>query len=296
MEVGRGPRRRRYERPRRYAIRDVPRRSLTGRRTSRGWSGWRSRPSCATMPSCSARPRCCASREGPTASSPAWPAGGRTVGASSRPSSAPRSALLTLAGGLGAVLYGVRRDRLHRLRRAVDTAPTRRARPLATGAGNRLRDRSRARRLPDDRPVARRRDHDPGRGDRRRDLRRVVVGQRRPADRRRRGRRARFRSSPGWSSSSPAWRRSPAAPAGSATSGRPAAAIAVVVGGLAIFAAPAARPAAAPARRRAGGAHPGGGAGDPRRPPARLGAAVARADAAHDRPAPDDDDRPASGA
>ena len=179
-----------------------------------------SRPSCATMPSCSAPPRCCASAR----DRPRCRRRGQRVGEplACRTDGRPRR------GGTADPRRRARRrplrrgrDRLHRLRRAVDTASTRRARPLATGAGNRLRDRSRARRLPVDRPVARRRDHDRRRGDRSRDFRRVVVGERRQTDRRGEGDSARFRSSPAWSSSSPAWRRSPAAPAGSATSGRP---------------------------------------------------------------------------
>ena len=128
--------------------------------------------------------------------------------------------LLTLAGGLGAVLYGLAAvtstERREWSRHA--TAP-RRGRPLAARAVHRLRDRRRARRLPGHRPVAGRRDHAPGRGDRRRDLRGVVDGHQhaRPSPG---GPRVPCRSSPARCWSSPASPRWPAAPAGSATSAR----------------------------------------------------------------------------
>ena len=147
--------------------------------------------------------------------------------------------LLTLAGGLGAVLYG--------LAAVVSTGPVggpsppprpAECRPLAARAVHRLRDRRRARRLPGHRPVAGRRDHAARCGDRRGDLRGVVDG-RHHAHPRRAAPCVPCRSSPGRCCSSPASSSLASRTGGLGNLGASASAIAVVVGGLAIFGAPA---------------------------------------------------------
>ena len=181
---------------------------------------WHACRPCPPRPIGAASPVC---RAATTGSSPASRAGGRDRWGVEPTVVRAALGLLTLAGGIGVVLYGDRRPRLHAAGRATEAGRAAAVASVTGAASWRIGCGTAGdpRRRPRDRAVAGRRHHDPCRGGRRRHRRRVVARQGRGDDARRRP------ASSGPCRSSPAsccWRRaccrSPAAPAGWPASAR----------------------------------------------------------------------------